>query len=144
MKSHFTNRKYDFFKYGGKSRATVTAFNRRKDKYWFEKTSRKYSDGQIVDFLLANFVTSTNPENLWIGEIINSGERKLLRVDENSTEFNLLVQRTIREIAIRERLRRSIQLLQGTPNNIKETLGWRTKLRNLGNLRKDLFFRKKL
>ncbi len=71
MKSHFTNSKYDFFKYGGKSRATVTAFNRRKDKYWFEKTSRKYSDGQIVDFLLANFVTSTNPENLWIGEIIN-------------------------------------------------------------------------
>ncbi len=61
MKSHFTNRKYDFFKYfkyGGKSRATVTAFNRRKDKYWFEKTSRKYSDDQIVDFLLANFVTS--------------------------------------------------------------------------------------
>ena len=75
MKSHFTNGKYDFFKYGGKSRATVAAFNRRKDKYWFEKTSRKYSDGQIVDFLLANFVTSTNPENLWIGEIINSGER---------------------------------------------------------------------
>ena len=69
--------------------------------------------------------------------------KKLLRVDENSTEFNLLVQRTIREIAIRERLRRSIQLLQGTPKNTQETLGWRTKLRNLGNLRKDLFFRKK-
>ena len=69
--------------------------------------------------------------------------KKLLRVDENSTEFNLLVQRTIREIALRERLRRSIQLLQGTPKNTQETLGWRTKLRNLGNLRKDLFFRKK-
>ena len=66
--------------------------------------------------------------------------KKLLRVDENSTEFNLLVQRTIREIAIRERLRRSIQLLQGTPKNTQETLGWRTKLRNLSNLRKDLFF----
>ena len=69
--------------------------------------------------------------------------KKLLRVDENSTEFNLLVQRTIREIAIRERIRRSVQLLQGTPKNTQETLGWRTKLRNLGNLRKDLFFRKK-
>ena len=56
MKSHFTNRKYDFFKYGGKSRATVTSFNKRKDKYWFEKTSRKYSDKEIIDFLLANFV----------------------------------------------------------------------------------------
>ena len=75
MKSHFTNRKYDFFRYGGKSRATMTSFNKRKDKYWFEKTSRKYSDGEIVDFLLANFVSTDNPNNLWIGEIINSGER---------------------------------------------------------------------
>ena len=75
MKSHFTNPKFDFFKYGGKSRATVTSFNKRKDKYWFEKTSRKYSDQEIVDFLLANFATTDNPQNLWIGEIINSGER---------------------------------------------------------------------
>ena len=75
MKSHFTNRKYDFFRYGGKSRATMASFNKRKDKYWFEKTSRKYSDEQIVDFLLANFVMTDNPKNLWIGEIINSGER---------------------------------------------------------------------
>ena len=72
------------------------------------------------------------------------GRKKLLRVDEDTTEFNLLVQRTIREIAIRERLRRSIQLLQGTPKNTQETLGWRTKLRSLSNLRKNLFFRKKL
>jgi len=75
MKSHFTNSKYDFFKYGGKSRATVTSFNKRKDKYFFERTSRKYSDKEIVDFLLSNFVSTDNPQNLWIGEIINSGER---------------------------------------------------------------------
>ena len=75
MKSHFTNRKYDFFKYGGKSRATMASFNKRKDKYWFEKTSRKYSDKEVLDFLLSNFVSANNPENLWIGEIINSGER---------------------------------------------------------------------
>jgi len=75
MKSHFTNRKYDFFKYGGKSRATMASFNKRKDKYWFEKTSRKYSDKEVLNFLLSNFVSANNPENLWIGEIINSGER---------------------------------------------------------------------
>ena len=75
MKSHFTNPKFDFFKYGGKSRATMTSFNKRKDKYWFEKTSRKYSDQQVLDFLLSNFVIADNPQNLWIGEIINSGER---------------------------------------------------------------------
>ena len=32
MKSHFTNPKYDFIKYGGKSRATMSAFNKRKDR----------------------------------------------------------------------------------------------------------------
>ena len=56
MKSHFTNRKYDFFKYGGKSRATMSSFNKRKDKYWFEKTSRKYSDEEVLNFLLANLL----------------------------------------------------------------------------------------
>jgi hypothetical protein len=75
LKSHFTNPKYDFFKYGGKSRATLTSFNKRKDKYWFEKSSRKYSDKEIVDYFLANFLAADNPQNLWIGEIINSGER---------------------------------------------------------------------
>ena len=53
MKSHFTNPKYDFFRYGGKSRATMSSFNKRKDKYWFEKTSRKYSDQEVIDFLLS-------------------------------------------------------------------------------------------
>jgi len=75
IKNHFSSPRYDYFKYGGRSRAKITAFNKRKDKYWFEKTSRKYPDGEIVDFLLANFVTTDNPKNLWIGEIINSGER---------------------------------------------------------------------
>ena len=75
MKNHFTNSKYDFFTYGGKSRATMTSFNKRKDKYWFEKTSRKYSDEEVLNFLLANFVNTDTPQNLWIGEIINSGER---------------------------------------------------------------------
>ena len=78
LKSHFTNPKYDFFKYGGKSRATVTSFNKRKDKYWFEKSSRKYSDKEIVDYFLANFLAADNPQNVWIGEIINSGERIII------------------------------------------------------------------
>ena len=75
LKNHFTNPKYDFFRYGARTRATVTSFNKRKDKYWFEKTSRKYNDREVVDFLVSNFVSADNPQSLWIGEIINSGER---------------------------------------------------------------------
>src|SRR5210317_651365 len=75
LKNHFTNPKYDFFKYGAKTRASVTSFNKRKDKYWFEKTSRKYNDKEVVDFLVSNFTATDNPQILWIGKIINSGER---------------------------------------------------------------------
>ena len=64
MKNHFTNRKYDFFTYGGKSRATMTSFNKRKDKYWFEKTSRKYSDQEITDFLPVSYTHLTLPTKL--------------------------------------------------------------------------------
>ena len=71
LKNHFTNPKYDFFKYGAKTRSSVTSFNKRTDKYWFEKTSRKYSDKEVVDFLVSNFVETDSPGNLWIGQIIN-------------------------------------------------------------------------
>lgn len=78
LKNHFTNPKYNYFKYYRKTRATVTSFNKRRDRYFFERTSRKYSDKEIVDFLVSNFVESNNPQNLWIGEIIGSGERVYL------------------------------------------------------------------
>jgi hypothetical protein len=78
LKKHFSSQKYDYFKYQGKTRASVAAFNKRTDKYFFEKTSRKYNDKQIVEFFLSNFIVSDNPQNLWIGEIINSGEKNYL------------------------------------------------------------------
>jgi len=42
LKSHFSNRKYDYFKYNKKVRASLQSFYKRKDRYFFEKTSRKY------------------------------------------------------------------------------------------------------
>ena len=53
LKNHFTNPKYDFFRYGAKTRASVSSFNKRRDKYWFEKTSRKYNDEEVVKFLVS-------------------------------------------------------------------------------------------
>ena len=38
IKSHFSNINYDYFKYK-KTRATLTSFNKRKDRYFFERTS---------------------------------------------------------------------------------------------------------
>jgi len=74
LKNHFTKPKYDYFKYAGKSRASVESFNKRKDKYWFERISRQKNDDEIKNFFLSNFIGSDNPQSMWIGEIIREGE----------------------------------------------------------------------
>ena len=75
MKKHFTDMKYDFFKYNGKTRSSVSAFNKRRDKYFFERMSRKLSDDEIKMYFISNFVATDNPSAVWVGEIIQSGER---------------------------------------------------------------------
>ena len=123
MKSHFTNRKYDFFRYGGKSRATIASFNKRKDKYWFEKTSRKYSDGEIVDFLLANFVTTDNPQNLWIGEIINSGERTYADWMRRKQSISYLFKEESEKLLEESNLEQLFECGKGHPIILKRFLG---------------------
>jgi len=130
MKSHFTNRKYDFFKYGGKSRATVSSFNKRKDKYWFEKTSRKYSDKEVVDFLLANFVSTDNPQNLWIGEIINSGERTYAEWMKRRQSSTYLFKEQSNELLSENRLESLFNCSKGHPKILKEYLSGRLSLEN--------------
>jgi len=73
FKNHFTKENYDYFRYCGKTNASRNAFNKRKDRYFFERMSRKKTDGEIKHYFLANFVECSDPDSLWIGEIIRSG-----------------------------------------------------------------------
>jgi len=128
MKSHFTNRKYDFFKYGGKSKATVATFNKRKDKYWFEKTSRKYSDKEVVDFLLSNFVSVDNPQNLWIGEIINSGERTYADWMRRQQSLSYLFKEQSNELFSEIKLDDALNCSKGHPPVLKRLLSGKLSL----------------
>ena len=74
IKQHFTNPSYDFFKYSGKIRASKDTFNKRKDKYFFEKLSRKKQEKEIIDYFVSNFVATSDPSKLWIGELREKGE----------------------------------------------------------------------
>ena len=131
MKSHFTNPKYDFVKYGGKSRATMTSFNKRKDKYWFEKTSRKYSDQEVIDFLLSNFVNATNPQNLWIGEIINSGERTYSEWMKRQQSLTYLFKEQSNELLSEKNLEEVFNCSKGHPIILKKYLGGDVSLETL-------------
>ena len=142
MKSHFTNPKYDFIKYGGKSRATITSFNKRKDKYWFEKTSRKYSDQEVVDFLLSNFVNATNPQNLWIGEIINSGERTYAEWKMRQQSLTYMFKEQSENLLSENDLSKVFSCSKGHPLLLKKYLGGEVSLETLSILEKIFSFQK--
>jgi len=122
LKNHFTNPKYDFFKYGARTRASVTSFNKRKDKYWFEKTSRKYSDKEVVDFLVSNFTATDNPQNLWIGEIINSGERNYSEWMRRQQSLTYLFKEQSSELLSENELESLFNCTKGHPLILKKYL----------------------
>ena len=74
LKNHFTKDHYDYIKYRGKTRATVQAFYKRKDRFWFEKFARSKNDKEVEEFFVSNFIYSTDPATMGIGEMIKEGE----------------------------------------------------------------------
>ncbi len=58
IKLHFNSENYNFFHYDGKTRVSVDAFQKRRDKFLFHRLARKYRDDEMVPFLVANFVHS--------------------------------------------------------------------------------------
>ena len=140
LKNHFTNPKYDFFKYGAKTRASVTSFNKRKDKYWFEKTSRKYSDKEIVDFLVSNFSAADNPQNLWIGEIINSGERNYADWMRRKQSLTYLFKEQSGKLLSENELETVFDCSKGHPVILKKYLGGEISLETLTIMEKVFSF----
>jgi len=68
LKRHFTQEKFDFFKYRGHINTSKEAFENRKDKWHFYKLSRKFATNQeLTDFLIANFL---DDENIWVNNLL--------------------------------------------------------------------------
>lgn len=67
LKSHFTNPRYDYFKYQGHVKATPNTFETRKDKYFFYKLSKQKN---LEQYLVASFV-DLGPTQ-WIGDLIEN------------------------------------------------------------------------
>ena len=143
LKNHFTNPKYDFFRYGAKSRASMASFNKRKDKYWFEKTSRKYDDSEVVDFLVSNFSAADNPQNLWIGEIINSGERTYAEWMKRQQSLSYLFKEQMNELLSENELENVFNCSKGHPPILKKYLAGDVSIENVVICEKIFSFREK-
>lgn len=57
IKLHFTTKNYDIVKYKGKVRVKEETFRKRKDLISIKKLARDYSREEIINFLVANFVS---------------------------------------------------------------------------------------
>ena len=75
MKQHFTKDSYDYLKYCGRIKASPAAFNKRKDRYFFERMSRQKNDKEIEQFFVANFASCDDPQRLYMADIVKNGEK---------------------------------------------------------------------
>ena len=130
MKQHFTRDKYDYHKYCGRSRATLQAFHKRKDRYFFEKMSRAHPDKEIEDYFLANFVSCKDPETLWIGEIIKEGDKNFTQWKKKIQSLSYTFKEDV-DVLFDRKLDEVFNCSKGHPHILKSYLGGYTTLETL-------------
>lgn len=66
LKNHFSKPSYDFFKYNGKTNASFKSFEKRRDRFHFDKLSKKYDALQLKDLFVINLLKNRT----WIGDLL--------------------------------------------------------------------------
>ena len=83
IKLHFTSENYNFFQYDGKTRVSIDAFQKRRDKFLFHRLARKYRDDEMVPFLVANFVHS---DDNWTKSLLEDEAEETYRDWKRTTD----------------------------------------------------------
>lgn len=66
LKNHFTQPSYDYFRYNGKTNASPDSFMSRRDRFQFQKLSRKVNASDMKDFIVANLLAGKS----WVGDFL--------------------------------------------------------------------------
>lgn len=72
LRLHFTTDKYDIVASRGRVRASEESFRKRADVYDIHRLAKKYNNREVIDYLVANFVSG----NRCGGVHIADGERR--------------------------------------------------------------------
>ena len=123
MKHHFTKDKYDYLKYHGKVRATHQAFYKRKDRFWFEKFARNKNDKEIEEFFVSNFIYSSNPETMWIGEMIKEGEGRYTEWKKKVQSLSYIFKEESESLFMNNKVDDVFDCSKGHPIVLKKFLG---------------------
>lgn len=131
LKNHFTKDSYDYFKYCGKSRATVQSFYKRKDRMWFERVSRQKSDQEVVEFFVANFVSCPDPESLWIGEMMREGEGRYQQWQKKIQSLSYIFKEETQELFEEHKFEEVFSCSKGHPPLLKKFLSGKISLETM-------------
>ena len=131
MKNHFTKDNYDYHKYAGKVRATREAFYKRKDRFWFEKFSRQKNDKEVVDFFVSNFVSTTDPSTMWIGEMIKEGEGRYTDWKKKVQSLSYVFKEEVDNLFRDKKVDDVFNCSKGHPPILKSYLGGDTSLETM-------------
>ncbi len=131
LKNHFTKDHYDYHKYRGKTRATVQAFYKRKDRFWFEKFARSKNDKEVEEFVVSNFIYSTDPATMWIGEMIKEGEGRYQEWKKKTQSLSYIFKGEAENIFEKKKVDDVFNCSKGHPPILKSYLGGDTSLESM-------------
>ena len=131
LKNHFTKDHYDYHKYRGKTRATVQAFYKRKDRFWFEKFARSKNDKEVEEFFVSNFIYSTDPATMWIGEMIKEGEGRYQEWKKKTQSLSYIFKGEAENIFEKKKVDDVFNCSKGHPPILKSYLGGDTSLETM-------------
>ena len=131
LKNHFTKDHYDYHKYRGKTRATVQAFYKRKDRFWFEKFARSKNDKEVEEFFVSNFIYSTDPATMWIGEMIKEGERRYTEWKKKVQSLSYIFKEEVENVFEEQKVDDAFNCSKGHPPILKSYLGGDTSLETM-------------
>ena len=123
LKNHFTKDHYDYHKYRGKTRATVQAFYKRKDRFWFEKFARQKNDKEVEEFFVSNFIYSTDPSTVWIGEMIKEGEGRYQEWQKKVQSLTYIFKEETESVFENKKMDDMFDCSKGHPPILKSYLG---------------------
>lgn len=145
LRQHFTNPSYDYFRYSGKVRTNIESFNKRRDRYFFEKLSRKKTESEIINYFVSNFIQSSDPSKMWVGELKTNGDENYLNWKTRTQSLSYRFKQELNILTEKHHLYEALFSESGShPRIIKQYLGGKISIETLVILDDLTSFMKKL
>lgn len=145
LRQHFTNPNYDYFRYSGKVRTNIESFNKRRDRYFFEKLSRKKTESEVINYFVSNFIQSSDPSKMWVGELKTNGDENYLNWKTRTQSLCYRFKQELNILTEKIHLYEALFSENGShPRIIKQYLGGKVSIETLVILDDLTSFMKKL